>query len=419
MVPLLMMEYSRLISSCLALLAGAVFSPSASASPGSEAVSRATPQRAPAPPGVATAYDSGNPYSFYGSVAECAAAERTRCEACLNDGSCTAITGGDGNAECSALGADSGRGYSLICINLSLSIDAVSSCAASSAPVCPRDTQASESLDTLSNNADFLDVAGCAKALDACLASLYGPSQGGTGSGAVDPPPRHTSFDCSSWEDDPNSDSDIECDADGPSCDGSQADGGACDSSDESSGCDGGSGGDAGGGGGGCGNDGEDACGSENASGCDNGDGGSDCGGGGGGGGDCGGGGGGGDCGGGGGGGDCGGGGGGGDCGGGGGGDCNVTARHHPGGHGGGMLTILWAFLPLPFAVLVKRRARRRRDIAAAASNDHAFDGDANGRVPDREAPNSGAPDREVPSSAPDHEEPDGDAPDRHGEVAP
>src|SRR5262245_27849811 len=127
MVPLLMMEYSRLIASCVALLAGAVISPSASASPGAVTVSRATPQRGPAPPGATTANDSGNPYSCYGSVAECAAAERTRCEACLNDGSCTAIAGGDGNAECTALGADTGRGYFLICINLSLSIDAVSS----------------------------------------------------------------------------------------------------------------------------------------------------------------------------------------------------------------------------------------------------------------------------------------------------
>jgi len=40
----------------------------------------------------------GNPYSFYSSVAECANAQATRCEACLPNSNCTPISGsGDGN----------------------------------------------------------------------------------------------------------------------------------------------------------------------------------------------------------------------------------------------------------------------------------------------------------------------------------
>ncbi|HMG53792.1 MAG TPA: hypothetical protein VK601_09920, partial [Kofleriaceae bacterium] len=71
-----------------------------------------------------TANAAGNPYSFYGSVAECAAAQRDRCEACTTDRSCTAITDArDGNAECEQLAASAGRGYYLICIDLAIAID--------------------------------------------------------------------------------------------------------------------------------------------------------------------------------------------------------------------------------------------------------------------------------------------------------
>jgi len=314
-------------------------------------------------PGVeatATAGAAGNPYSFYRSVAACAAAERNRCEACLADGSCEAITDlGDGDAECAQLAADDGRGYSLICVNLALAIDAVASCAASRAPACPRDTRASESLSSLDANAGFLDDPACAAPLDGCLARLYGSSRpdfpGGPSSGGS--PPRDRSGSC-----DDSCSGDTNCD-ESAGCEVDASDDGCSDSSD-SSGCEDSGAGEPGTSDG-CSGDSEDSCGSEDNSSCDD----SDCGGGGdsdcdssGGGGDCEGGGG-GDCDGGGGGGDCGGG-GGGDCGGGGGGDCNVSAKH---GRAGATLPIAvaWALLPLPFAIIVRRRAERRRARAA------------------------------------------------------
>jgi hypothetical protein len=267
-------------------------------------------------PSIATA-GTANPYSFYGSVAECAAAEQQRCEACVPSGSCSPITEhGDGNLECAELGAErANRGYSLMCINLALAIDSISTCSAQSAPGCARYTHASDSLATLDNNAEFLDNPTCSGPLDTCLAAVYGPSASGT----VGTTPRDTSIDCS----DTSCDSDIGCD-DG-SCDDS---GGSCDDSGGDSGgsCDGGdSGGSCGGGdsGGSC--DGGD-CSGDGGSSCS--DGGGDCSGG------------------------------GGDCSGGGS-DCSA-GKHHD--HGGGLAVgLAWAFLPLPFASLVKRRARRRR----------------------------------------------------------
>ena len=307
-----------------------------------------------------------NPYSFYGSVAECAAAQSERCAACLPDHACTAITkDSDGGAECAVLEADGARGAFLICIDLALAIEPVATCAASTAPSCPRDTHASESLSSLASNAEFLDDAACGGALDACLASIYGPAPGnlprpGSGAGTTSPP-RDTAIDCSdSWSDDSNCDSSPDCEVDGPSCEDSASSDGACSSSNEQSGCD-----DSGDNS--CSGDSEDSCGSEDNTSCDS----SDCGGGNGGdcssdsggGGDCGGGG--GDCGGGGG-GDCGGG-GGGDCGGGGGGDCNVAGSRGRGTGGSLLFAVVWAALPLPFAALASRRARRRRVAAQRA----------------------------------------------------
>ncbi|HEX8115453.1 MAG TPA: hypothetical protein VF516_47325, partial [Kofleriaceae bacterium] len=269
---------------------------------------------------VAAASPAGNPYSFYGSVAECAAAQRDRCAACSPAGTCTAITNlGDGNAECMQLTANGGRGEYLICINLALAIDAVASCAASRAPSCPRDTGASESLSSLEANAEFLDDPACAAPLDACLAALYGAPSGGFpgpgSSGSASPRPRSTSISCDdSWSGDPNCNDAPDCELDGPSCDAPTD--GTCSDSNEQSGCSDSGGGD--GGGGSCSSDSSgdgSSCSSGDGGDCSSGDGG-DCSGGGGGG-DCSGGG--GDCSGGG--GDCSG--GGGDCGGGGG-DCNV-----------------------------------------------------------------------------------------------
>lgn len=316
----------------------------------------------------------GNPYSFYGSVAECAAAQRDRCDACLSGGACPALTdAASGYAECMQLTANGGRGEFLICINLALAIDAVASCAASRAPSCPRDTGASESLSTLEANAEFLDDPACAAPLDACLAALYGSSSGnfpGPGSSGPASPPRSTSIDCGdSFSGDPNCNDAPDCELDGPSCDAPYD--GTCADSNEQSGCsdsDGGDGADAGGdscsggdsGGDSCssssgGDGGGDCSGGDGGGDCSSGDGGGDCSGGDSGG--CSGGDGGGDCSGGGG-GDCSGG-GGGDCGGGGG-DCNVAGpRGRPG--AGLLVAIAWALLPLPFATIVRRRAERRR----------------------------------------------------------
>ncbi|HET7500172.1 MAG TPA: hypothetical protein VFK02_04190 [Kofleriaceae bacterium] len=310
----------------------------------------ASPRAAP-PAGNA----EGNPYSFYGSVAECAAAQRRRCDACQASASCTPITDqGDGAAECTQLAADGGRGYFLLCINLALAIDAVASCTAGDAPSCPRDPRASESIDSLEANARFLDDATCGGPLDGCLATLYGapgggfPGPGGDPGGS--PPPRRTSIDCGdSYNGDSNCDVSPGCELDGPSCDDPANDG--CSDSSESSGCEG-SGGGPDAGGDSCSSDSEDSCGSQDNSACDSSDAGggaSDCGGGGesdcSGGGES----------------DCGGGGGGGDCdSGGGGGDCHVAGTR---GRGSPRLPIAlaWALLPLPIARLVRRRAARRR----------------------------------------------------------
>jgi len=260
--------------------------------------------RPPGAPSVVASEPIANPYTFYSSVGECATAQRTRCEACLPNGTCTPLTGlGDGMAECRQLALDDGRGYSLVCINFALAIDSVAACAAASG--CPIDSHAAESISSLDHNADFLDRAECANPLDRCLEVHAGTA------------PPSTS---------PSSPSES-CDASG--CDASGCDG-ACDDSGGSSGAD-------------------DGCSSDSSDGCDGGDSGGDCGGGGGddcssssGGGDCGGGGG-GDCA-----GDS-----GGDCSGGGGDDCNVGGTRS---HG-----YLWACLPLPFAVIARRRADRRR----------------------------------------------------------
>lgn len=293
------------------------------------------------PPNALAANAEANPYSFYGSVAECAAAQRTRCEACLPGGSCAAITNlGDGNAECAQLGAPGGRGYFLICVNLALAIDAVATCTQGRAPSCTGDTHASESLSSLENNASFLDDTACSGPLDTCLATLYGAPQGGfpgpgSSTGTGSPPPRKTSIDCSdSCSGDANCDASPSCELDGPSCDESTASDGGCSDSNQQSGCD-------------SGDDSGDGCSSDSGSGCDSGgssggdcsgDSGGDCGSGGGG--------------------DCGG--GGGDCGGGGG-DCNAAATHGRSAGAALPVAVLWAFLPVPFAARVRRRAVRRR----------------------------------------------------------
>ncbi|HUS30846.1 MAG TPA: hypothetical protein VMZ53_20185, partial [Kofleriaceae bacterium] len=100
-----------------------------------------------AKPGAKAIAANGNPYSFYGSVAECAYAQRLRCEACLPSSSCTeAITSASGMDECTKLAENDGRGYFLLCINLALAITSVDQCTADAVPSCPRTTTAANDL---------------------------------------------------------------------------------------------------------------------------------------------------------------------------------------------------------------------------------------------------------------------------------
>lgn len=251
-----------------------------------------------APPVVIAAI--GNPYSFYDSIEQCASAQQARCEACLPNTSCESTTGtGDGNAECKGFAGEQGRGYWLVCIQSALEIQSVKTCVEANAPACPTD-----------NTTVFIDDPACTSAIDHCL--------GDHGGDAPNPPT--SSPDCSACEASPSCEDSVGCASDcsdsggGGDCSSSDSSGDSCDSGGGDSSCDGG--------------------------GCDGGDSGGDCSGGGGD--DCSGGG--GDCA-----GDS-----GGDCSGGGGGDCNAGGRHHDHGY-------LWVLLPLPFAIVARRRADRRR----------------------------------------------------------
>lgn len=361
-----------------------------------------------APGATSVAGTGGNPYSFYGSVNECAYAQRTRCETCLAQSNCAPVTNNpDGNAECTTLAANGGRGYFLLCINLSLSIASVDACAADEVPACPRVNDAASDLAMLEANAMFLDDAVCATGLDTCLADIYGAPPNpfpGTDGGTVPPdPPRDIDVSCGDSCDSPNAECSPSCSGgSGPSCNNAFSCDSTCSSSNEQSGCGGNceacssssdTGGSTSGGCGGCDSEGSgsegggEACGScDDTSSTGGGSGCGDCGGSGGssgGGSDCGG-----DCGssggssGGGGGcegGGCGGsgsgdscggssGGGGSSCGSGGGGggsSCNVQRRGPPA-HVTILIALMWGLLPIPAAALVRRRARKKRRDAAA-----------------------------------------------------
>jgi hypothetical protein len=328
---------------------------------------------------------AANPYSFYGSIGECAYAEQLRCDGCRPTSACEPRTrDGDGDQECDAFAADDGRGYQLWCVNMAVAISGVEACVADAAPSCPRDPRAVESLADLADNAVFVDTPTCAAALDSCLAERFGPSQG---SYPVPPgddpvPPRSTSIGCA--DPSPNCSFDPSCDLRGPSCDNSLscdttcADsasqggcGGSCDACTSSGGggcisCEGSGDGDSGGGGGGgcisCEGSGDgdsgDGCGSPDGcgDGCGGGDG-AGCGGDGDGG--------------------CGGGGsagcGGDGCGsdgctgrdpGGGDSSCGVARRPRPPRTLGLLVQLAWVLLPIPAAGWALRRSRRRRDRA-------------------------------------------------------
>ncbi len=193
---------------------------------------------------VATAANGtiGNPYSFYGSVAECAAVQRSRCEACLPSSNCVPVTNtSDGNAECTTLATNGGRGYYLLCINAALAITSVDRCAADHAASCPRDTHAADSLSTLDANADFLDTPECSTALDSCLTTIFGKPSGSFPGPGVDAgtsePPRTTDVSCGNSCSNNNCDASPNCSCSGPSCNNSLSCDSTCASSNNSSGC--------------------------------------------------------------------------------------------------------------------------------------------------------------------------------------
>lgn len=351
----------------------------------------------PLPVTAPSSLAGGNPYSFYGSINECAYAQRLRCESCLASNNCTPVTSStDGNAECTTLAANDGRGYFLLCVNLALAITSVDACAEDTVSGCARDTDAASDLGQLEANANFVDDTTCASGLDSCLAKIYGEpddSFPGIVDGGTSPPPqppRNTEVSCGDSCSDSNNNCDASpsCNCEGPSCNNSFSCDSTCSSSNNQSGCgdncdscssdSGGSSSDSGGScGGDSGGDSGGGCGGD----CGGGDCGGDCGssGGGGGGGGSSGGGCGGDSGGcggdsggcgGSGGGGCGGGGGGDSCGGGGGGggSCQVVKRTPSAGFALA-LSLMWGALPIPFAAFMRRRGRRRSRARTADAN--------------------------------------------------
>lgn len=328
---------------------------------------------------VASGALGGNPYSFFGSVEECAAYQRLRCEDCLPSSSCEQTSRGaaDGNAECMTLAEESGRGYFLYCTNLSLAIATVAACTGEEAPSCSQDSTASNDLADLEANAGFVDDATCLAGLDSCLAEIYGdPDQDFPGPVGADagptptpPEPRDTETSCSGS--DVNCDFSPQCDADcSSSCDNVLSCDADCNGSGSSGGCDscggedtGSSGGDSGcgcnddsgggDGGGGCGSSDSSSgdsgcgngCGGDSGGGCDSGGCGSSSDGGGG----------------------C-------NNSGGGGGGCVVSGgqvpavRHCPRrARVEGFLAMFWSLLPLTYLERCRRRARRRELARAAA----------------------------------------------------
>ena len=290
---------------------------------------------------------AGNPYSFYGSVAECASAQRIHCDACVAAGTCQPVTDtSDGNAECTRLGEGDGRGYFLLCINLALAIHAIDDCAADSAAACPRSTSASRSLATLEANAEFLDDPACGEPLDTCLAKIYGapPDEFPGVDGGTAPPaaPRNTELNCQDSCASDNSNHTCNgpsVDCSGPSCNNSLSCDSACSSSNDQSGCGGNcdscnSSSSSSSGGGGCSSSSSsssgNSCGGDSCGG--NSCGGDSCGGNGCGGGDS------------------------SKCGGNG---CAVAKQDTAPG-AALLISILWGLLPVPTAALVRGRARRR-----------------------------------------------------------
>lgn len=234
---------------------------------------------APAGTAGAAAAASGNPYTFYGDIEECAASLRNRCIACATDPSCETMTRDADSvaAECEALAADEERGYYLLCINLALAMATVADCVDDNAQ-CPQVRDAGNQLSALTFNSVFLDDPACHGPLNECLSDIFGePEEDFPGPGEPEPvpPPRDTNAGCG--------DSNVNCDF-SPSCDSSCSvgscdnavscggcEGASCDGCESCESCDGdGSGGGGGGGGGSSGCDsGDDGGGEGGSSGCD------------------------------------------------------------------------------------------------------------------------------------------------------
>jgi hypothetical protein len=189
---------------------------------------------------------AGNPYSFYGSVAECAYAQRNRCDSCVAANNCVPVTStSDGNAECQTLAENDGRGYYLLCINLALAITSVEDCTSTSVASCPHDTTAANDLSKLESNAAYLDDSTCGSGLDKCLTKIYGAPQGtypGIVDGGVDPPPeppRQTDLSCgdSCSNNNDNCSFSPNCSCTGPSCGNSLSCDSSCSNSNTQNGC--------------------------------------------------------------------------------------------------------------------------------------------------------------------------------------
>jgi hypothetical protein len=318
-----------------------------------------------------------NPYNFYGSVGECAAAERERCDACLPSSTCVKETrdATDGNQECTALAAGAGEGYFQLCANLSLAIASVGDCVSARAESCTFNPTAGDFLSSLGVNDLFLTDTTCAQALDGCLADLFGapvgtfPSPGQPDGGTGTPgEPRSVEFSCLECDQDLSCNFSPSCGCSGGAgascggceggscsgCDDSSTDGtsgGTCGSGSSCSSCDSGSSGGSGGSCGSCdsGSSSGSSCGScdsgsSSSSSCDScsgsSGGGSSCGGSGG---DCGG--------------DC----GSGSCGDCGSGSCSTAGDRAIVRRAALAMTLAWVFLPLVVLEVWRRRGRRKK----------------------------------------------------------
>ncbi len=121
-------------------------------------------------------------WAYGGTIGSCASSVQNDCQVCLTGGACPEIWSGvSGNQACTTLDAQAGQNYSLLCINLAVSLGDVGSCMTRTAPSCGFDTSAILTPAKLSANSNFVGNATCHDALDACLAELYGGTSSASG----------------------------------------------------------------------------------------------------------------------------------------------------------------------------------------------------------------------------------------------